>query len=159
LYRGNYELAERMFREVLEQSPKDPASYNNLGYLAVAEYDPQRALGFFKRAAEVTPGMLADWLLLNTSFAYLELGDYDGAIESIERTLAISPHFDIAFGVAALAYALKGNTAAAKVWAEKAKAAHVLPADVVGFPVGSEAYERWSKRVLLPTWRALGLPE
>jgi TolB-like protein/Flp pilus assembly protein TadD len=159
LYRGDFRAAERALRGALEKAPRDPESYNNLGALAYAEYEPKKALDFFKTAADLTPGPPPDYLLINTCIAYLELGDFNAAIDSIEKALEISPHTEPAFALAAVAYDLKGNRAAAEQWAQKAKAANVVPADAVGFPAGSESYQRWANAVLLPAWRKLGLPE
>ena len=56
-------------------------------------------------------------------------------------------------------YSLRGKDAVAENWAAKARAAEVLPSNVMGFPLGSEAYEKWADAVFRPTWRKLGLAE
>jgi adenylate cyclase len=159
LFRADFESAERILNAMREQRPQDPASYNYLGCLALARYEPSEALEFFKRAADLSPGTPRDWVLFNNTIAYLELADYDAAIENVEKILALNPRWDIAFALAAVAYSLRGNDATAASWAAKARVAGVIPSDVTGFPVGSEAYERWADAVLRPTWRKLGLAE
>jgi TolB-like protein len=158
-YRGDFEFAERMFKAVVEAAPLRADSYNSLGSVAYAKYEPRKALEFFERATELFVGEVPDVYLANITTAYLESGDYDAAIETVEKLLAINPQFDSAFAQAAVAYSLHGEDDTAARWAAKARAANLIESDVVGFPVGSDAYERWAESVLRPTWRKLGLAE
>jgi TolB-like protein len=159
LFRADFESAERIFTAMRDQAPLDPLCYVDLGGLAFAKYEPRKALEFFKRAADLYAGAPPDFLPLNIAIAYLELGEYDAAIENVEKALALNPRFDIAFALAAVAYSLRGKDAVAEIWAAKARAANVLASDVMGFPIGSEAYEMWADAILRPTWRKLGLAE
>ena len=157
-FRADFESAERIFNAILARAPLDPGSYNNLAFLASARYEPRKAVDYSIRAAELI-SQPQDWILMGTAFAYLELGDYDAAIENVEKTLALNPRLDPAYALAAVAYSLRGNDATAASWAAKARAANVIPSDVTGFPVGSEAFESWADSVFRPTWRKLGLAE
>jgi adenylate cyclase len=159
MYRGDFETAERMFNALREQMPLISDPYNALGVLAYMRYEPRKALEFFQRAAELSPGPLPDWFLANNAVAYLQLAEYEAAIENAEKALAVNPRLEYLSSLIALAYSLRGNDAAAETWAAKARAANVVPADVTGFASGSEAYERWADSVFRPTWRKLGLAE
>ncbi|HAK99525.1 MAG TPA: hypothetical protein DCP50_00740 [Exiguobacterium sp.] len=47
---GNYELAAQAFNDAIEQNPKDPTAYVNLGTLLQSMNDADRALRFYDRA-------------------------------------------------------------------------------------------------------------
>jgi adenylate cyclase len=159
LFRGDFQSAKHEFQAVADQRPKSAYSFNSLGCLAYAEFEPNRALDYFKQATEVESGEARDFILLNMSIAYLQLKDYPSAIDSVERALVASPQFEIGIALAALAHSLNGDEAEADKWAHKAKHSQVTMADVTGIPKGSPRYEQWMQTVILPAWRKLGFEE
>ena len=159
MFRGDFETAERRFNALREQLPLNPDPYNALGVLAYLRYQPTQALEFFKHANEVSTATPSDFSFANNAIAYLQLGEYEAVIENVEKALTVNPRFDNVLPLAALAYSLRGNDAAAASWAARAKASNVTEPDVMGLAAGSEAYEKWADSVLRPTWRKLGLPE
>jgi TolB-like protein/Flp pilus assembly protein TadD len=159
MFRGDFEMAERMFNALREQLPLNPDPYNALGVLAYMRYEPKQALELFKHADEVSAAAAPDFYFANSAIAYLELGDYEAVIDNVEKALTVNPQFHNVLPLAAVAYSLRGNDAAAASWAARARAANVTEPDVMGLAAGSAAYEAWANSVLRPTWRKLGLPE
>jgi tetratricopeptide (TPR) repeat protein len=158
LFSRDFESAERTFNVLREQLPLAPFAYNALGVLASLRYQPTKALEFFDRTEELEP-VPRDYVFANRTVPYLQLGEYEAAIENAERALAANPRADTVLPIAAIAHSLRGDSAAAASWAARAKAANVGMLDAMGFATGSEAYERWADAVVRPTWRKLGLPE
>tara|TARA_B110000037_G_scaffold218597_1_gene281922 strand:+ start:5944 stop:7050 length:1107 start_codon:yes stop_codon:yes gene_type:complete len=60
--KGNFEEAERLYREVLQAQPTHPYVNHNLGSLAVSSFNSVDALPFFKTALELDPKVEEFWI-------------------------------------------------------------------------------------------------
>ena len=60
--KGNFEEAERLYREVLQAQPTHPYINHNLGSLAVSSFNSVDALPFFKTALELDPKVEEFWI-------------------------------------------------------------------------------------------------
>ena len=54
LFRGDFEMAERMLNALREQLPLVRGFLQRLGVLEFMRYEPRKALEFFQRAADLT---------------------------------------------------------------------------------------------------------
>jgi Flp pilus assembly protein TadD len=84
---GEYGLAERAFRDAVEQNPADTKSWLGLA----ASYDRLKRFDMadkaYSKAVELEPGNAAAWN--NLGFSYLLRGDLRGASRALKRALEL----------------------------------------------------------------------
>lgn len=84
---GEYGLAERSFRDAVEQNPADTKSWLGLA----ASYDRLKRFDMadkaYSRAVELEPGNAVAWN--NLGFSYLLRGDLNGASRALKRALEL----------------------------------------------------------------------
>jgi tetratricopeptide (TPR) repeat protein len=90
LQAGDFRQAERNFLAALKESGQAfyPA-HAGLGYLAVAQQDPRRAIPHFDRAVAADPAYVP--ALVGRGEAQLAVGESDAALTSFEAALAADP--------------------------------------------------------------------
>jgi Flp pilus assembly protein TadD len=88
--RGNYGLAERHFRDAIEQSPKEPdawiglaASYDNIRRFDLADRAYRAAI---RLSGETVP------ILNNQGYSYMLRGDFKSARARFQKALRREPH-------------------------------------------------------------------
>ena len=59
---GNLQVAERLYRAIIQSQPSHPDANHNLGVLAVSVSKPELAIGHFKIAVETNPQIEQFWL-------------------------------------------------------------------------------------------------
>ncbi len=86
-----YDLAEQMFRQVLQQDPNNTMTLNYLGYM-LADHNMrlEEALNLIKKALNLDPqnGAYLDSL----GWAYFKLGNYDLAEENLRKAAEKTPN-------------------------------------------------------------------
>jgi choline-sulfatase len=90
LNRNEYERAENEFLLCKAINDRDPAVYNNLGYIALKwRNDAEKGLEYLKGALELEPNN--PLVLLSAGNACKNLGLYEDATSYLEQALAVSP--------------------------------------------------------------------
>jgi len=112
--KGDFQKALRAYEKSISIDKKFPLPYNNLGLLYYSifqdtnEPDAYRsALEYYKKAIELNPHYGAAYYGLG--IAYLEAGDYDLAISSLEKALHSKPDIHQALFYLGIAHKNKGN--------------------------------------------------
>ena len=83
--------AEEAYLKALELDPDFGSALNNLAYLYAREDENQKALLYFQRYIDVTPGEANPFDSMGE--LYFRMGDTPKAIEMYERAIAIKPDF------------------------------------------------------------------
>ena len=86
---GKLQIAERLYRAILQAQPKHPDANHNLGVLAVAVGKPLEAIPFFKLALEANTHIEQFWV--SYIDALLKLEQFDDA----ERALGAGEQFGV----------------------------------------------------------------
>lgn len=82
-------LAEKHFRKILNQRPRDGAAWMSLGSAKMYQHQPKEALDCYKRAINFDPQ--ADFVF-NLGLAQLLTGDYVNGFENYEASAQAFPH-------------------------------------------------------------------
>ena len=95
LYREQFKYAEakQAFHRAVEVNPLDANAFCQLGELEL-QAGSTAALAYFKKAVELAP--LAPGYHLRLAAALYQTGDFQSALESIEKCLELSPAFSSA---------------------------------------------------------------
>jgi tetratricopeptide (TPR) repeat protein len=104
---GKYQNAIDDMTKVIERSPKDPIYYVGRGRLYKKAGNNQEAENDFNAFALKPKGASAN---LSLAFAYVELGNYEQAINSCDKTIALDPKNIWAYYLRAYSYDKLGNT-------------------------------------------------
>lgn len=88
---GRLDDAAGLWQRLLALSPEHPKALFHLGQLRLRAQDPQGSLALLERAAKAAPADPA--IGLNASFAHRALGDVQGEMQALMRSLAIDPYF------------------------------------------------------------------
>lgn len=88
---GRMEEAVRTWEQVQALAPAHPQALFHLGRIALLRKNPARARDLFAQAADADPASPA--LPLNLSYAFRDLGDGQGEMDAIVRTLTIDPYY------------------------------------------------------------------
>jgi len=86
---GRYDAAARGYRELLERLPNEPGLLMNLGMALAMGGHAQDAIAPLTSATKLRPSLLPAWLFLGN--AYLDLGQPEKAIPSLQRFVAAQP--------------------------------------------------------------------
>lgn len=78
-----YGLAKIIFKRALKASPEEPALYNNLGIVYLAEEDLRSALENFKKSTDLKSNYKIG--LINLSSIYLEYRDFKRSLAPLEE--------------------------------------------------------------------------
>jgi len=82
---GNYALATRLYKEVLNHSPENCYANHNLGSILVKNHSAQDALPFLTKALEINSEVEQFWV--SYIDALINLGDIDSAKEILDLAL------------------------------------------------------------------------
>jgi len=157
-FAGNRRAAERW----LSLEPKNPIAYNFLASTILNNVEPKRAIELLTQAINLEPKHPYDSILITMGFAYFMLGDDDAAIEWYLKSLEGNPARTSAHALLAMAYALKGDDAKARIAVAELRQIDPtfrLPDLDKPMPSRPAAYKDWFAKVYLPAWRKAGLPE
>jgi len=87
---GNLIEAEKLLGKILNSNPKDMLSLYLLGYIAMKNDDPRRALQCFERGIRFNPDF--DKLWYNRGVVLQTLKQHEDAIGSFERAIRLNPN-------------------------------------------------------------------
>lgn len=88
---GDFKQAERLYKQVLQNNPKDNDALHLLGTLALQANRPDAALQLIDQAIKIAPEQAEYWL--NLALAQSRLNQLSNALESIDRATALKPQF------------------------------------------------------------------
>lgn len=117
---GRHAEAQQLLQELLPSATADSVSVEihpgaeglvSAGYAARQQGRTAAAVDLYERAAEIDPEYPEVWSRLGN--AYIELEDYDGAIEALRRQIEIDPSTENAYLDLGWALEQKGNRRAA----------------------------------------------
>lgn len=95
---GNWKEAEKLYLEILRESPDNANVLNLLGILKLQDNQPQEALQLIKKAAKLSP---CAYYLENLGRAYFENKNFEESINSYRKAFEFEPdNFDILFNLA-----------------------------------------------------------
>jgi tetratricopeptide (TPR) repeat protein len=117
---GDYAGAHRLLEQALALSPGDVLVLGAIGAVLRKEYRLDEALAVLDRVVAAEPAHSAAWL--ERGYTLEALRSEAAAIESYKRALAVDPALVPALGKLADIAARKGETEAAKAYAERALA-------------------------------------
>ncbi|MCP4677054.1 MAG: tetratricopeptide repeat protein [Deltaproteobacteria bacterium] len=86
---GRFELAESVFSQVLKINPNEAEVYFLRAFIRIDEGQKAAAIDDFKTAIEKRPEYIE--AMNNLSTMYIVSGNYNAAVEMLERAVAISP--------------------------------------------------------------------
>ena len=92
---GRYDVASRVYDDVLRLDPMNVAAWNNRGIARVRLGQTVGALGDYTHAIELSPR--DPELYLNRGDAYLALGNYEYAILDFTRATQLAPQYGKAY--------------------------------------------------------------
>lgn len=98
---------ERQFGRVISDRRARAQHFNNRGALALSNGESELAVGYFNRALLLDPTLSFIWANLGT--AYMRLGDYPRAEQSLRQSLAIRSYETTAMNQLARLYQLIGR--------------------------------------------------
>lgn len=88
---GHWEVAERLWRELLRQSPGDAQALHSLGIHAHRRGQSDEALAILQQAHRAAPR--DPMILVSVALVLCERGDQDGEWQALELALAAQPAF------------------------------------------------------------------
>ena len=146
----------------LALNAKSPQAHNLLASILVTGDDPRQALEICNKAVALDPLHVSELIWVNQGRAYMRLGEYDKAIEALNKSLVRNPSLVFTRTNLVLAHALKGDDVQAR-----ALAADLLR-DNPGVKVAAlrgrmgrttpQSYKDFVETQLVPAWLKAGLP-
>lgn len=115
---GNLNEAEKLYMQVLAQTPNDGNALNLLGFLKVQNNQFSEAILYLKKAVELYPNFFEAWF--NLGLAYKGMDDFDNAIFAYKKALELEPENVTANFNLANVYECKNETENAIVYYEHA---------------------------------------
>ena len=117
---GNFQGFERLMREVISLRPDDANAYNSLGYTFV---DQNIRLDEAQRLLEQALSLEPDnpYILDSVGWYLFRTGDYESAVEYLERSYKKLPAADVAAHLGEVYWVMGRKEDARKLWAEALK--------------------------------------
>ncbi len=104
---GDDQKALELFKEAIEQNPKNVTAWNGLGSCQIGLNRPDAAIEAYKQAIKINPNDETTHYVLGNF--YLKLGRYQEAIESYQQVIRINPDFEPAYFKLGLIFAQLGR--------------------------------------------------
>lgn len=104
---GDDQKALELFKEAIEQDPKNVMAWNGLGSCQVGLNRPDAAIESYKQAIKINPNDAALHYILGNY--YTKLDRHQQAIESYKQVIRINPDFESAYFKLGLIYAQLGQ--------------------------------------------------
>ena len=101
------EEAERLFRELAEETPKSAVLHTGLGMARLAQDDVHGAVAALQTAVALDPGSAA--ALSTVGVAYDRLGRHDDARQALQAARELSPHDVYTLNNLGVSYRLSGD--------------------------------------------------
>lgn len=115
---GNLDKAEKLYLEILNQSPNDGNVLNLLGFLKIENHSFDESIIYLERAVSIYPDFFDAWF--NLGLAYRNKQEFGCAIKAYKKALSIEPDNVAVYFNLANAYESKNDTLSAIEYYEKA---------------------------------------
>jgi TolB-like protein len=115
MYMRDHAGAQHSLRRAIDLNPYDAESIQQMGYLLTLRGRPVEALAYFERAVRLDP-IHPPWYSHDRSLALYSIGDYAGAVATIQPTPVLPPWMRT---ILAASYAQQGETEQARFHAAK----------------------------------------
>lgn len=86
---GNLPEAEKLYFEILKETPNEGNTLNFLGFLKFQNNQFTEAISYLKKATELYPNFFEAWF--NLALALKGMGDFDNAIFAYTKSIEIEP--------------------------------------------------------------------
>lgn len=86
---GNLQEAEKIYLEILDETPNEGNTLNFLGFLKFQNNQFNEAISYLKKATELYPNFFEAWF--NLALAYKGMGDFADAIFAYKKAIEIEP--------------------------------------------------------------------
>ena len=93
--KNNFQIAEKLYNEILKSSPFHEGAQSNLGILYNQLGKPQKAINCFEKAIQINPNSANGYYSLGVIFT--QLGESQKAINYYEKAIQINPNFANAY--------------------------------------------------------------
>ncbi|BGP14743.1 hypothetical protein JCM10213_004317 [Rhodosporidiobolus nylandii] len=158
---GNTQLADEYVRASYEMCREDPATVNEMGCVAMALGQHDRAVQLFRETLVKAKGMQsspAAWATthLNLGHAYRKCGDYDAAYLSFRRVIELEPRHGAAYSGMGIVEHARGRLQEAVARYHEALA--IAPADPTTISLLSLALSDLNNQISTRAFPFLGLP-
>jgi tetratricopeptide (TPR) repeat protein len=111
---GRMRRAASALEALVDDAPEDAGLLNALGYLLTDSLDRHaEAHGYLERALAIEPDNAA--IIDSMGWVLYHLGEYDAALEHLQRAFELFPDPEVAAHIVAVQYALGNEAAAAEV--------------------------------------------
>ncbi len=104
---GDYHVARKLYRELLQLNPDHAGTHHRLGIVEIRLGEAERGLDHLRRAEAAAPENLA--ILNDLGFACITTGRPELAQQVLVTALEINPHDERAINNLAMAYGLTGQ--------------------------------------------------
>ena len=116
--KNNFQIAEKLYNEILKSSPFHEGAQSNLGILYNQLGKPQKAINCFEKAIQINPNSANAYYSLGVIFA--QLGESQKAISYYEKAIQINPNSANAYYSLGVIFAQLGESQKAISCYEKA---------------------------------------
>ena len=116
--KNNLEVAENLYKEVLNANPTHEASHYNLGNVLKELGKYQKAISCYEKAIQINP--LHSGVYINLGTVFKQLGEFQNAINCYEKAIQINPNFAGAHNNLGLLFQELGKLQKAKNSCQKA---------------------------------------
>ena len=116
--KNNFQIAEKLYNEILKSSPFHEGAQSNLGILYNQLGKPQKAINCFEKAIQINPNSANGYYSLGVIFT--QLGESQKAINYYEKAIQINPNFANAYYSLGVIFAQLGESQKAISCYEKA---------------------------------------
>ena len=116
--KNNFQIAEKLYNEILKSSPFHEGAQSNLGILYNQLGKPQKAINCFEKAIQINPNSANAYYSLGVIFT--QLGESQKAINYYEKAIQINPNSANAYYSLGVIFAQLGESQKAISCYEKA---------------------------------------
>jgi protein O-GlcNAc transferase len=116
--KNNFQIAEKLYNEILKSSPFHEGAQSNLGILYNQLGKPQKAINCFEKAIQINPNSANAYYSLGVIFT--QLGESQKAISCYEKAIQINPNSANAYYSLGVIFAQLGESQKAISCYEKA---------------------------------------
>ena len=118
--RGDFELAERGWTQIIDEMPSNAAAWSNRGNIRIGMNQIDAAIEDYTRSIELAPNITDPYI--NRGAAYEAVGEWDAAIADYNRALEIDERDPAIYNNRGNAKARQGLKAIATTYESKARA-------------------------------------